>query len=253
MRYVSRVTLLLVAAVLFSCGYARAEGPVKVFILAGQSNMEGKGYVEIGHGGVEGAIGSLRYEVNNDPANYGQLVDTNGDWIVRNDVWIWSTTDGGEKGNLTVGYGSNAAIGPEYAFGQVVGEAYSDPVVLIKTAWGGKSLAVDFRPPTAVAERGGTVGYYYTEMINDVKYVLQNLANEFPDYHNQGIEIVGVGWHQGWNDRVNTSYVNEYEQNMANFINDVRADLNARQTCRSSLASREWATTWTRTPTPLPW
>jgi hypothetical protein len=45
-------------------------------------------------------------------------------------------------------------LGPEYAFGQIIGDYYaSDDVLLIKTAWGGKSLAVDFRPPSAVADR----------------------------------------------------------------------------------------------------
>jgi len=223
MRYISGLVLLLAATVLCVHESARADGRVKVFILAGQSNMEGKGSVENGYGGVAGAIGSLRYEVDNDPANYGQLVDTNGDWVVRDDVWIWSTTDGGEKGNLTVGYGSNAAIGPEYGFGQVVGNLYDDQVLLIKTAWGGKSLAVDFRPPSS----GGTVGPYYTKMINDVNSVLENLASEFPDYAGQGIEIVGFGWHQGWNDRINQTYVDEYEQNLENLINDVREDLDA--------------------------
>jgi hypothetical protein len=226
MRCVFALCLLLATVVLSVSGSARAEGRVKVYILAGQSNMEGKGRTEIGYGGVTGAIGSLRYQVNNDPANYGQLVDTGGNWVVRNDVYIWSTTadnNAVEKGNLTVGYGSGDFFGPELGFGTVVGNSNADQVLLIKTAWGGKSLAVDFRPPSS----GGTVGPYYTEMINDVKYVLANMASVLPTYHGQGIELAGFGWHQGWNDRVTPAYVAQYEVNMANFIRDVRADLNA--------------------------
>lgn len=40
-------------------------------------------------------------------------------------------------------------IGPELGFGWVVGDALEEPVLLVKCAWGGKSLAVDFRPPSA--------------------------------------------------------------------------------------------------------
>ncbi len=197
------------------------DGRLKVFILAGQSNMEGKGSVEIGANGVSGALGSLRYEVDNDPANYGHLTNANGTWASRDDVWIYSTTDDGEKGNLTVGYGSSAAIGPELGFGNVVGDLHNDQVLLIKTCWGGKSLAVDFRPPSS----GGTTGFYYNETLDVVNSVLGNLSTHFPGYADEGYDIVGFGWHQGWNDRVNESHVAEYEVNMANFIRDIRDDL----------------------------
>ncbi len=221
MHSASRLIQIIAVAIICVCSYVRAGTPVKVFILAGQSNMEGKGSVEDGYGGVAGAIGSLRYQVNTDPANYGHLVDGGGDWVTRNDVWISSTTDSGEKGDLTVGFGSSDLIGPELGFGNVMGDIHDEQVLLIKTAWGGKSLAVDFRPPSS----GGTVGYYYNEMLYTINNVLENIGTEFPDYEGQGYQIVGFGWHQGWNDRVNGDYVAEYEQNMENFIKDVRTDL----------------------------
>jgi hypothetical protein len=243
MRSASRVILL---SAVFLClrGQAQAgNGRFKVFILAGQSNMEGKGSVEIGNGNVVGAIGSLRHMVANDWATYGsggtrplvnntlaEVLDTSItslDWVTRDDVWIYSTTDNGEKGYLTTGFGSGDAIGPEYAFGQVMGDLYDDPVVLIKTAWGGKSLAGDFRPPSAVADRGGTVGAYYNLVLQEVGYVLQNMGNEHPEYVAQGIDIVGFGWHQGWNDLIDGARRAEYEENMADFISDIRDDLNA--------------------------
>ena len=46
------------------------------------------------------------------------------------------------------------------AFGRLVGGLFGNPVVLIKTALGGKSLFRDFRPPSS----GGDVGPYYTLM-----------------------------------------------------------------------------------------
>ena len=46
-----------------------------------------------------------------------------------------------------------------------------------------------------------------------------------PGYAGQGYQIQGFGWHQGWNDRVNQSAVDEYEENLVDFINDIRFDL----------------------------
>jgi len=47
------------------------------------------------------------------------------------------------------GYGSMNSrhhIGPELQIGHRLGNYFKEPVLLIKTAWGGKSLYKDFRP-----------------------------------------------------------------------------------------------------------
>src|SRR5271170_6344502 len=67
-------------------------------------------------------------------------------WLERDDVWIKFLD---RKGKLTVGYGSPKCIGPELEFGSVVGDRYAEQVLIIKTAWGGRSLYRDFRPPAA--------------------------------------------------------------------------------------------------------
>jgi len=206
---------------------ALSQRRLKVFILAGQSNMEGQGEM------FSGARGNLTYLVQNDTENiYQHLVDAGGNWVVRDDVWIWYKRGGNTvlKGGLSTSYGvNNNCIGPELQFGHVMGELYSNDVLLIKTAWGGKSLAVDFRPPSSGYNKpplvAGDQGYYYKEMLAIVADVLANLSTNFPAYNNRGYEIAGFGWHQGWNDRVNQTYNDEYEQNMANFIRDVRNDL----------------------------
>lgn len=41
-------------------------------------------------------------------------------------------------------------------------------------------------------------------------------------YTGGGYEIAGLAWHQGFNDRVNSTYTAEYEANMTNFIKDIR-------------------------------
>lgn len=114
-------------------------------------------------------------------------------------------------------------IGPELGFGHAVGDAFDEPVVLIKMAWGGKSLAKDFRPPSA----GGETGSYYRDLIRLTRGVLENRDDVFPQYAGREFELAGFGWHQGWNDRVNQQFNDEYEQNLAHFIRDIRRDLDA--------------------------
>ncbi len=200
---------------------APAKGPVKVFVLAGQSNMEGQGFIKADPKRNEGK-GTLEY-LTKDKATaekYKHLLGKkDGEWATRDDVWIHYLD---RKGKLTVGYGAKEdRIGPELGFGTVIGDAYEEPVLLVKLAWGGKSLAVDFRPPSA----GGQVGPFYKEVVDRTKAVLKDLKKEFPEFGDRGYELVGFGWHQGWNDRVNQAFNDEYEKNMAHFIRDIRKDL----------------------------
>ncbi len=194
--------------------------PLQVYILAGQSNMEGHGFIKADPQRNEGK-GSLEF-VARQPGTadkFKHLLGNEGKWAIRDDVWIQYLE---RKGKLTVGYGvRDDCIGPELGFGQAIGETCDAPVLLIKLAWGGKSLAEDFRPPSS----GGEVGPYYKEIVQRTKDVLANLTNEFPEFGDRGCELAGFGWHQGWNDRVNDSFNDEYEKNMANFIRDIRKDL----------------------------
>ena len=41
--------------------------------------------------------------------------------------------------------------------------------------------------------------------------------------------MVGFGWHQGWNDRVNQALNDSYQQNMTHFIRDLRKALDKPQ------------------------
>ena len=111
--------------------------PVQVFILAGQSNMEGKGGIDP----------LLNHQIQApDTKDFFAHLHKDGQYIERDDVWINYLT---RKGNLTVGYGSPGKIGPELEFGNTMGNHFSEQVFLIKTAWGGKSIARDFRPPSS--------------------------------------------------------------------------------------------------------
>ncbi len=201
------------------------KGPIKVFILAGQSNMEGHGVIK-GRPEQKGTLETL----TKDPATaarYQQLLDKDGNWIVRADVWL-SYYD--TKCPLTIGRSAaKDSIGPEIGFGWTVGDYLDNPVLLIKFGPGGTSLAGPWRPPSSgksgEKERGPGIGDQYDGMIAGVKKQLANLKTDFPELADSGYEIVGFGWHQGWNDGCSMADSKEYEQNLVNFIKDVRKDL----------------------------
>jgi len=50
---------------------------------------------------------------------------------------------------LKPGYGSHGGhVGPEFGFGHAMGDASESKVLLIKAAWGGKSIGHNFLPPS---------------------------------------------------------------------------------------------------------
>ena len=219
---------------------AHAKDPVKVFILAGQSNMQGHGRIAMGKDG------DLDYAAKQEQFSY---LKDGGDWVERDDVFYHHTTGKGEviKSQLKPGLGANAdSVGPELAIGHVLGEHFDEPVLLIKCAWGGQAIGMTFRPPGAgmpdyldekfekakkkdpglslddFKERFGT---RYRQTLDEVQAVLGNLGKEFPELKGRDHEIVGFFWHQGWNDGCDRAFTMEYESNMTHFIRDMRKDL----------------------------
>lgn len=196
------------------------DAVVKVFILAGQSNMQG-------YGTINGAStpGTLEYILANDETGSFAKVEEEGAWKTLEDVWIYfDRGDDLVKSQVTVGQGVNSEfIGPELMLAHELDEAFDEPILIIKTAWGGKSLAVDFRPPSA----GGTTGPYYNEMINIIENVTSNLSTEFPEFNTSQFEYAGFGWFQGWNDGESGDYLNEYASNLRHLIADMRDELDA--------------------------
>ncbi|MBC8873714.1 MAG: hypothetical protein H8E44_30110 [Planctomycetes bacterium] len=218
-----------------------AARPLKVFILAGQSNMQGSA-----HKRTFAAIGD-------DPktaALLREILDQNGEPVECDNAWITYLTGGRDgdtvlQGKVKVGYGfDDDRIGPEYGFGIYMDKVLDEPILIIKTAWGGKSLAVDFRPPSAgpyeasatEKERGSVpatekVGHYYREMMRFVRTTLkaaESIRKIVPGYDaEQGYELAGFVWFQGWNDMCNRHHIEQYTENMIHFISDVRKELDA--------------------------
>ncbi|QOJ01120.1 MAG: hypothetical protein HRU70_11700 [Phycisphaeraceae bacterium] len=230
----TRHVLGVLPAWILMLGAGAASGeprPLKVFLLAGQSNMEGQGVVDgegpdYNHG--KGTLVSLL----NDPTKRdlaSHLRDDSGAWRVRDDVWVRFDSGRGptKAGPLGIGftaYEGQHHFGPELQFGHVIGDALGEEVLLIKTAWGGKSLYADFRPPSS----GGEVGPYYTRMIRQAREALAGIRKDFPGSKADGYELAGFVWYHGWNDGCDPERaVPEYEANLVHLINDVRKEFDA--------------------------
>lgn len=201
---------------------------VKVFILAGQSNMEGYGGIQtLDELGEHPALGGL----------LKQIKKADGSFVTRDDVFLYyHRGDETISGPLTVGQGAGPdRIGPELMFGLSMGDYYAEPVLLIKTAWGGKDLYCDFRPPGAgksVYEIPGsprTPGTAYRQMVAEVHECLDHFDSLFPQFKGMSCQICGLVWFQGWNDfcvdpGIRKRVYEEYPSNFVHLVQDLRAE-----------------------------
>ena len=115
--------------------YAPAQQPVKVYILVGQSNMQGHAQIRtLEHVGMDPTTKPL----------LDQIQQEDGTPRVSQDVWIsYLSSNGTKTGKLTTGYGANDdKLGPELMFGITMDQAVDGPILIIKAAWGGKSFPV---------------------------------------------------------------------------------------------------------------
>ena len=251
--------LLLISLVaLLGVSFSLSAKPLKVYLLVGQSNMQGHAAERtLGHLGMDSKTVPLLKAIQN----------ADGSAKVHDQIWISSIEvaeeSGIKEGKLTVGYGAGGRdpkIGPELTFGVTMQKHVGEPILLIKTSWGGKSLNTDFRPPSAGAyafnekqienfkkreknlaevrrEKINSTGVYYRLMLAHIRKVLGDIKRVYPAYDAKaGYELAGFVWFQGWNDMVDGgtyptrgqpgSY-DAYSKNLAHFIRDVRKDLKA--------------------------
>lgn len=260
-----------VTCILLACSaIASPAKPLKVFILAGQSNMEGPADVST-------------FDAIGDDPDASPLLEAmrgpDGNPRVCDGAWISYLTGDGDRdfvlnGRLTAGYGSmwgtdpsrpGNKIGPEFVFGLAMDASFQEPVLLIKAAWGGKSLHTDFRPPSAgpyelsafqaehypkqqghgipedfeqwKSDKVVATGHHYRLMMNHVKSVLADPKSVVPEYREtHGYELSGFIWLQGFNDMVDSHVYPQrdspdpfavYTGLLCHLIRDVRSDLNA--------------------------
>jgi alpha-galactosidase len=264
-------TRILAAAILCTFTPSTFAKPLKVFILAGQSNMEGHAQIRtFDYIGKDPATAPLLKEMRN-PDGTPRVCDK---------VWMSYLTgpydgsaNGEGLGKLTAGFGErgdnptrlSSKIGPEFTFGIYMEKNLKEPILMIKTAWGGRSLNTEFRPPSAGPyklpkeiqdvwdqhprgahgipkledrkkwqdEKDAASGVFYRMMVEHVKKVLADPKRVCPAFDpREGYELGGFVWLQGFNDLVDgTTYPNEnyeeYSRLLAHFIRDVRKDLSA--------------------------
>ena len=217
------------------------EKPLKVFIMAGQSNMQGKASVS--------TIERLKY-TEDAKAMYNEMMGDNGKPVAPKSTYAVYFTAGDmkfgkprelseTKGPLKPGYSQDpepgTKFGPEYTFGLQIKKHLDQPVLIIKTAWGGRDLRQQFRSPSAgpfekeKCRHGLPTGAYYKLMLSLVQKVLKDPSKYHPDYNKEaGVEMGGFVWFQGYNDLIakypGGSY-DEYSRVMSCFIRDIRMDL----------------------------
>ena len=224
-------SISLLCTSVFAANPDHSEGVIKVFLLAGQSNMEGQGVVDLDHPEhYNGGRGILK-TVLDDPDTgraFGHWRNADGSWVKRDDVFVCYQPERGpyKAGPLSIGFAGYEGLhhfGPEMELGWELGEHFHEPVLLIKTCWGGKSLMNDFRPPSS----GGKVGPFYTRMIKEYQEALASIGKRFPALAEMKPELAGFVWFQGWNDMFTDGGLDAYEENLINLINDVRDELKA--------------------------
>ena len=235
---------------------------VKVFIIMGQSNTLEMGKVK---GDKEG---SLEYAVKEEGL-YPFMVDDAGDWTVREDVRNVHVMGSGGPGRTSVKRNdwltvSGGKIGIETGIGHQLGNAIDEPVLILKTAIGNRSLGWDLLPPgspsyeydlevknkatkelqtktfvyagygqspdkwekgTEPKAIGWKAGLQYDGDIARAKEVLSKLDEFYPGA--KGYEIAGFLWWQGDKDRYNEGHAAMYEKNLKNLIASLRKDFDA--------------------------
>ncbi|MFK7789499.1 MAG: sialate O-acetylesterase [Phycisphaeraceae bacterium] len=183
-------------AVLF-VGSANAEN-FDVYIMAGQSNMDGRGTVSALPTALQAAQPNARIYYAN--PNDGAATTRSG----------WTDLAPG----YSIGPGASSipsnTFGPEVSFGGAIASAVptGNKVAIIKVSKGGTSLQFDWSP----------TGFMYQALVTEVGTALQALAD-----NGDTATVRGMVWHQGESD---VSDINNYQGNLEELIANVRAIVN---------------------------
>jgi alpha-galactosidase len=176
----------------------------------------------LGHGDLEA--------VAKREGKFPWLVDDEGNWTVRNDVYFQEARVAKEGRGCPLSPTSNGkSIGPELGFGHVMGTFHDEQVLLIKTAMGNRALGFDFRPPSSgrTDPDNKWESLEYKLMVEGVRKTLNQIDKIVPGYKGQGYEIAGFVWWQGHKDGFSPELTAGYEKNLVNLINDVRKEFKA--------------------------
>jgi hypothetical protein len=197
-------TSVLVVGLFLVVSVVRGEH-YEVFLLAGQSNMDGRGSKQ----DLKGELAKWAKPQPQVLINFRagglrrSLTLSNGFKPLEPG---YSGTPGTKPGGLP----SNT-FGPEVSFGATLAEGLpGKKVALIKCAEGGTSLSKDWAP--------GEKGKLYDQFIGFVGHALKELQDKGDTY-----TLRGMAWHQGESDA--SLPPGKYKELLTGLINRVRADL----------------------------
>ena len=169
--------------------------PIKVFILAGQSNMVGSD----AHAAKIDSYPSYKGAGAPQPdVRFTTLPE-----LPKTGFQGWAP--------LT----PNDAFGPEITFARAVTKTLKQPIAIIKSAIGGTTAAYDWNPDAP--ESGQKLTPRTLALIHGA---LQNLTEQGIPY-----TIEGVLWHQGENDMLDRRINGNYTANLSRIIKHFRTDL----------------------------
>ena len=225
---------------------ADLKKPVQVFILMGQSNMFGMGDVSPAE-----KKGTLEY-LTKIEKRYPHLLDDAGKWTTRNDVrYVQVMQNRGKMQTprnewLTV---KGRTVGLELQFGHIMGQLLDEPVLVLKTCIGNRSLGWDLLPPGSerfIVDGKTYAGYkdtpdswvegqpkkevdwyagkQYDDDVGNAKKILAEIGKSYPGA--ETYQVAGFVWWQGHKDQ-NPVHAARYEQNLVALIKALRKDFNA--------------------------
>ena len=189
------------------------------------------------------------HTVVHEEKKYPYLIDKDGRWKSRDDVWYKGVITAGANKWLSIGCGATSSqIGPELAIGNILGDHHEEPVLILKASQGNRSLSWDFLPPSSgryevgdmvyagykdtspswkKGEEPKPVNWYagkqYDDCFNAAKDTLKHFDTNFPHWKGRKYEVAGFIWFQGHKDQGEPA-ASRYEQNLVNLIKALRKD-----------------------------
>ena len=201
---------------------APVDKPISVFVLAGQSNMEGNTQFDDGEGKhyLQDALDELG--INDAEDCYEGIPEVLTSYFVGPAFNLNETHGSNEEDNIAgkflptkLGMGAG---GEHKQFGPEVGAAYSlvdyatvdEPVYFVKAAFGGSSISSNWNI-------NAESGLYQSRLVK----FLQNNLKLIEEETGEKPVVKGLLWHQGENDARNGS---TYKENLSALVSKFRSD-----------------------------
>ncbi len=225
------------------------DSPLPMFLLAGQSNMEGNVdealfsalLTELGQGPdadladrLNAALDYWYFEYDDGYASYGHTDEMAAfeiaELISQRDQGLLGSDLTAPHPGVLCAFGEAPAplalhcghpFGPELMFGHVWATSGHPTTSLIKVARGGTTLSIDWRPPAS----GGDIGPDYLRLRRQIRALTTDPGSVNPVCAERDCRWGAFVWFQGENDAFDQSHSSSYEDHLRNLLADVRAEV----------------------------